>query len=128
MTLTLVQKQLLRYAAVGVASNLLCYLVYLGLTRLGMDPKLAMSLLYALGVLQTFVANKRWTFEHGGARGPVFYRYCVAYGAGYLFNLGVLYILVDRLAYPHQAVQGAMILVLAAMLFLAQKFWVFRAA
>jgi putative flippase GtrA len=123
-----VSRQLLRYGAVGLASNLLCYLAYLGLTRLGTDPKLAMSLLYVLGVLQTFVFNRRWTFEYSGEGRRVFYRYCAAYGAGYLTNLAVLYLLVDRLGYPHQAIQGAMILLLAAMLFLAQKFWVFSKA
>lgn len=128
MALTHVQRQLLRYGLVGLASNALCYLVYLGLTHAGLSPKISMSLLYALGVLQTFLFNKRWTFEHDGAGRAVFYRYCAAYGLGYLFNLAMLYLLVDRLAYPHQVVQGLMILVLAAMLFLAQKFWVFRAA
>ncbi len=127
MVLTLVQRQLLRYAVVGVASNLLCYALYLGLTWLGMNPKLAMSILYGLGVLQTFFANKQWTFEHGGAKGAVFYRYCTAYGLGYVFNLAVLYLLVDRMGYPHQLIQAGMIVVLAACLFLAQKFWVFRA-
>jgi putative flippase GtrA len=125
--MTLVQRQLIRYAVVGFVSNLLCYLIYLGLTRLGMNPKVAMSLLYGLGVLQTFVFNKRWTFDHGGTQGAMFYRYCAAYGFGYLFNLVALYLLVDLWGYPHQIIQGLMILLLAIMLFLAQKFWVFRA-
>jgi putative flippase GtrA len=126
--MTRVQRQLIRYIVVGLASNLLCYLVYLGLTRLGMNPKLAMTVLYGVGVLQTFFFNKRWTFEHGGAQRDVFYRYCAAYSFGYLLNLAVLYVLVDLQGYPHQIIQGLMILVLAMMLFLAQKFWVFRAA
>jgi putative flippase GtrA len=126
MTLTLVQRQLVRYALVGVASNVLCYLIYLGLTGLGMPPKLAMTILYGVGVLQTFVFNKRWTFEYAGGQRTVFYRYCAAYGSGYLINLGVLFMLVDRLGYPHQVIQGFMILSLAIYLFLAQKFWVFR--
>jgi putative flippase GtrA len=128
VALLLVQRQLIRYVLVGLASNLLCYLVYLGLTRLGMNPKLAMTVLYGVGVVQTFMFNKRWTFEHSGAQRSTFYRYCGAYGLGYLFNLAVLYVLVDRHGYPHQLIQGAMVLLLAMMLFLAQKFWVFRAA
>ena len=128
MTLTLAQRQLVRYAVVGLASNLLCYLGYLALTALGMDPKLAMSILYAVGVLQTFIVNKKWTFEHGGTRGTAFYRYCSAYAMGYVFNLAVLYLMVDRFGFPHQVIQALMILVLAALLFLAQKFWVFRVA
>jgi putative flippase GtrA len=120
-----VQRQLLRYAIVGAASNLLCYVIYLGLTRLGLGPKLAMTLLYAVGLLQTFVFNKKWTFEHGGSHSKVFFRYCAAYGLGYVINIGVLFILVDLRGYPHQLVQGVMILSLALMLFLIQKYWVF---
>jgi putative flippase GtrA len=119
--------QLLRFGVVGVASNALgCG--YLLLTWLGVGPKTAMSLLFLIGTVQTFVFNKRWTFEHGGAHGPVFYRYASAYFAGYLVNLAVLHVLVDRLGQPHQLVQGVMILVMAVLLFLAQKFWVFRAS
>lgn len=118
--------QFLRFAVVGLASNLLCYLVYLGLSTLGMDPKLAMTILYAVGVAQTFVFNKRWTFRHDGAAAVQFYRYCTVYFLGYLLNLAVLYVLVDLYGFPHQVIQAAMIFLLAALLFLAQKFWVFR--
>lgn len=127
MALTLAQRQFIRYSMVGLASNLLCYLVYLTLTGAGMHMKVAMTLLYGLGVLQTFVFNQRWTFAHGGVRSNTFYRYCTVYALGYLLNLAMLHLLVDLFAYPHQIVQGFMILVLAALLFLAQKFWVFRA-
>ncbi|MBL8452970.1 MAG: GtrA family protein [Zoogloea sp.] len=118
--------QLLRYAVVGIASNALLYLAYLALTSAGVEPKLAMSLLYALGVIQTFYFNKTWSFRHGGTHGPAFIRYCISYGLGYLFNLVALYVLVDRLGHPHQRVQGALILCTAALLFLLQKLWVFR--
>jgi putative flippase GtrA len=50
----------------------------------------------------------------------------MAYGLGYVINLLVLFVLVDHLGYPHQVVQGMMVLALAVMLFLLQKFWVFR--
>jgi hypothetical protein len=59
-----------------------------------------MSLLYALGVIQTFYFNKTWSFRHGGTHGPAFIRYCISYGLGYLFNLAALHVLVDRLGTP----------------------------
>ncbi|MCC2970841.1 GtrA family protein [Massilia sp. IC2-476] len=121
------RRQFARYVVVGLASNFLCYLAYLGLGKAGMDPKLAMSILYCVGVLQTFVFNRRWTFGQTGMARTSFLRYCAAYGAGYLVNLAALYLLIDRYGYPHQIVQAVMILVVAAMLFAAQKFWVFRA-
>ena len=119
--------QFIRYGIVGLLSNGLLYLAYLLLTTVGMGPKLAMSLLYALGVAQTFFFNKSWTFRHRGLYGPTFVRYCSSYGLGYLVNLLVLLVLVDIMSFPHQIVQGVMILLLAAMLFTLHKFWVFRA-
>lgn len=118
--------QFVRYALVGLASNLLLYLAYLALTTAGIEPKLSMSLLYLVGVAQTFVFNKRWSFRHSGMHGIAFIRYCSAYGLGYVINLLVLVVLVDRMGYPHEIVQGGMVLLLAVMLFLLQKFWVFR--
>lgn len=118
--------QLFRYGVVGLSSNLVGYFLYLGLTRLGLGPKTAMTLLYCVGVAQTFVFNKKWTFAHKKNGGLALFRYCVTYGLGYFINLAALLIAVDYWGWPHQWVQAAMILGLAAFLFSIQKFWVFR--
>ena len=119
-------RQLVRFGVVGVLSNAVGYLLYLLLTATSVGPKLAMTLLYVIGVAQTFSFNKRWSFRYGGAHGSALVRYCLAYGLGYALNLLVLYVLVDRMEYPHQIVQAMMIIFLAVMLFLMQKFWVFH--
>ena len=118
--------QILRYGFVGLASNGALYAAYLILTAAGLGVKLTMTLLYVVGVIQTFIFNKRWTFRHDGPHRTAFARYCISYAFGYFLNLLVLYVLVDRLGYMHQIVQGVMIIGLAAILFLLQKFWVFR--
>ena len=120
--------QLVRYAIVGLASNAIGFGLYILLTAFGLGPKLAMSLLYGIGVLQTFLFNKRWTFGHQGAHGPVFVRYCIVYGTGYLVNFLALVVFVDQAGLPHQWVQGVMILMVAVMLFTAQRYWVFAGA
>jgi putative flippase GtrA len=119
--------QLIRYGIVGVLSNAIAFLLYLGITAAGVEHKLAMTLLYVLGVAQTFIFNKLWTFGHDGEHRSAFVRYCISYMFGYFVNLLALYVLVDCLGYAHQIVQGVMIFGLAIMLFLLQKFWVFRA-
>ena len=96
------------------------------LTSLGMGHKLAATLAYAIGVLQTFFFNRSWSFRDAGAPGPAFVRYVAIYAFGYLFNMAALVVFVDRAGYQHQLVQGAIILILAGALFLLQKFWVFR--
>ena len=118
--------QSLRFIIVGLASNLILYLIYLVLTYVGIGHKTAMTLLYLIGTLQTFLFNKHWTFEYRGSSQVVFIRYLATYGFGYLLNLLVLMLLVDRLRLPHELVQGIMIFVLAGLLFLLQKIWVFR--
>jgi len=117
--------QLTRYAVVGLASNALGYLLYLFITTLGMGHKTAMTLLYIVGVLQTFFFNKRWSFNHNGATHTALIRYIIAYAFGYVLNLVTLVVLVDHWGLPHQWVQGVMIFVLAGMLFLLQRYWVF---
>ena len=118
--------QLSRYVIVGLASNAIGYLFYLLLTYWGMGPKLAMTLLYALGIAQTFFFNRKWSFEHEGRASSALFRYIASYALGYFINLMVLILLVDKWGWPHQWVQGVMIFMLAAMLFLLQRCWVFR--
>ena len=118
--------QFIRFAVIGLASNALLYLAYLLLTGMGMGHKLAMSLLYATGVTLTFLFNKNWTFGHRGEYRKTFIGYLLIYLLGYVVNLVALMVLVDRMGFQHQWVQGMMILVIAVMTFLMQKFLLFR--
>ena len=118
--------QFLRFAIVGCVSNAVLFLMYLALTMFGMGHKMAMTVLYRVGIMQTFVFNKSWSFKYKGTVPTALIRYLIVYASGYLLNLFVLMILVDQLGFTHQLVQGIMILVLAILIFLAHKFWVFR--
>lgn len=119
-------RQLIRYGVVGIASNGVLYALYLVMTRYGIGPKLAMTIAYGAGVVQTFAFNRRWTFEHRGAVGSAFSRYVATYAIGYGTNLVALVMLVDHAGLPHRWVQAAMIVCIAALVFLLQKFWVFH--
>jgi putative flippase GtrA len=55
--------QALRFAAVGVANTLVAYLVLRGLhDGAGVGIPIASAIGYAVGVMQSFVLNRRWTF------------------------------------------------------------------
>lgn len=118
--------QLIRYGVVGLVSNGIGYLLYLAITAAGVGPKLAMTILYVIGVIQSFIFNKGWSFRYSGKLGPSFLRYCAAYAIGYVVNLLILLVAVDYLGWPHQIVQGVAVLLLALLLFALQKYWVFR--
>lgn len=119
------RSQFIRYASVGIASNLSLYLAYLLLTASGIGHKTAMTSLYALGVLMTFVANRAWSFKHKGAMHTALVRYAAASLFGYALNWLFLWTAVDILRLPHQAVQAIAICIVAGCLFLLNKFWVF---
>ena len=84
-----------------------------------------MTLLYITGVAQTFLFNRSWSFRRRGVLQGAFTRYVTSYLLGYMLNFITLWLAVDRLGLPHQIVQGVMVLVLAVLLFLLQKYWVF---
>ena len=120
--------QSLRFIAIGFTSNLVLYLIYVLLTGLGLGYKTAMTLLYCIGIAQTFLLQKRLTFNHQGFFRSSFFKYLTAYGLGYLVNFSALLFFVDYLAFPHELVQGLMILIIAVLMFLLLKLWVFRPA
>ncbi|WP_153147563.1 GtrA family protein [Dechloromonas sp. H13] len=117
--------QLFRYALVGLLSNVAGYLVYLAFTYVGGTPKVTMTLLYGVGAAVGFFGNRSLTFEHQGSIMGAGVRYVIAHCIGYLLNLGILIVFVDKLGHPHQWVQGVAIFVVAAFLFLAFKVFVF---
>jgi putative flippase GtrA len=118
--------EFVRYALVGLASNGVVFVMYLVATSLGVGHKLAATLAYGLGVAQTFVLNRSWSFADRGLVGPALLRYVSIYFAGYVINMIALVSLVDYAGFPHVWVQGGMIVVVAIMLFALQKWWVFR--
>ena len=119
-------RPILRYAVVGVAGNFIGYAAYLALTRLGVPFKLAMSFLYALSICISFLGNRNWAFEHRGNVVGAAWRFGLAHAAGYLLNLGLLTVFVDKLGYPHEWVQAAAIFVVGGFLFVVFKLFVFR--
>jgi putative flippase GtrA len=119
-------QQFYRFGIIGLISNGMLYVGYLVLTTLGLGPKLAASLLFMAGVTVSYVLNSRWTFMHHRAGRSAYYRYWAAYGLAYVLNISMLALLVDRMKFEHRLVQGGLVFVIALLLFLLQKYWVFK--
>lgn len=119
-------KHLLRYGLVGMVSNLTIYFVYLLVTYLGLEPKIAMTLVYVIGAIIGFVGNRKWTFAHHGDATSAALRYVLAHIFGYLLNFLILFTFVDRLGYVHQFVQAMAIIIVAGFLFIIFKHFVFH--
>lgn len=114
-----------RYVLFGLASNSTIYIIYLSITSLGMDHKLAMTMLYLVGTIISYLGNKTWTFRHRGKISSSFIKFLLTYLFGYFLNLLLLFYFVDILKYPHQIVQICSVILIAVLLFLLSKFLVF---
>lgn len=118
-------QQLIRYGLVGVATNVAIYFIYLLTTYLGLEPKIAMTLVYIIGASIGFVGNQKWTFAHRGNVSSAALRYALAHLFGYILNFLILLIFVDNLGYVHQWVQAVAIVIVAGFLFIVFKYFVF---
>jgi putative flippase GtrA len=121
----MVYQQFIRYVVIGVGLNAAGYAAYLTLTHTVMGSRSAMSLTYCSGVLIGFVLNRRITFRFDGDKGTALLRYVCAYAIGYVANFVGLWLLVERYGASHEIVQGGMVLGLAVLMFLLQRYWVF---
>src|SRR5690606_6867193 len=117
--------QFSRFVFVGICANGVLYIAYLAMTWAGVGPKAAMSMLYLLGVLQTFFVNRGWTFRHTGTLAGTFPRYVVTYAVGYALNYSMLFLLVDRWGWHHEWVQAGAAVLVAIFVFILQRKWVF---
>lgn len=119
-------KELIRYAAVGAVTNGCGFLLYVLFTTLGVSPILTISMFYPLHIWSAFYLNKKWSFSHEGRISTSAVRYLIAYLGCYALNVSVLKFFSGYLGYSHLIVQAITIFVIALLLFLAQKHWVFK--
>jgi putative flippase GtrA len=117
--------QLVRYGVVGVLNNLLGYLIYVAVTWLWLEPKLAITLMYPVGALTGYFGHARYAFQYDGRVSHGLLRYTISHLLGYGADVGMLYVFADRLGYPHQIVQAAAIFVVGGLLFVLFRYFVF---
>jgi putative flippase GtrA len=120
-----ISRQFFSYVIIGLLTNFLGFALYLFLTYLWSSPKVTMTLLYSVGALIGFFANRRFTFSHDSRIGVAGMRYVFAQLLGYLLNLSLLLLFVDLLGFAHQLVQAVAIVVVAIFLFVLLRFFVF---
>jgi putative flippase GtrA len=117
--------QITRYGVVGVLNNLLGYLIYLLVTWLWLDPKVAVTLMYPIAAVTAYFGHAKYSFAYKGRTWYGIARYGIAHLIGYGVNIAMLYVFSDRLQYPHQLVQAAAIFVVAGVLFILFRYFVF---
>ena len=119
--------QFIKFALVGVLNSLLHYIVFLALYRLvGMHYLIASAIGYCVGLLNSFLLNKKWTFKTVDVgKGYEFFKFVIVNIVSLTVNVVVLEVTVVVL---HMAPELGQIVALACHTltnFSGNKFWTF---
>jgi putative flippase GtrA len=118
-------RQIAKYLMVGAFTNSLAYGFYILLTSAGTGPITGMSIVFILASASTFTANRNWTFKSETSLSRSGIRFILCQILGYATNLILLMWLYYGLEIPHQAAQIMSIGIVAIVLFLLNRYFVF---
>jgi len=124
----LVLVQWLRFVAVGVSNTLLSTLVFAALFHLGVHYLLASSVAFALGALNSYVLNRRWTFRSHDRRAPELARFACVQIVGLGVDLALLSGLVEVAGIPHVVAQVLAFPAASVVMFALSRQWAFKSA
>jgi putative flippase GtrA len=119
--------QFLKFGLVGVSNTLIAFAVYtLLLKGFGVWYLAASAIGFALGAVNGFLLNRRWTFSGhvGDALTPV--RWGVVQTCGLGLNLGLLYVFVHDAALDKLLAQAFATIIVTVITFSVNRAWTFR--
>ena len=119
--------QFLKFGIVGISNTLLTLAVYTLQLKVFVVWYLAASAIgFAVGTINSFLLNRRWTFRGhvGDAFTPV--RWTIVQCCGLGLNLGLLYVLVHDAGMDKLVAQIVATAVVTVSTFAANRAWTFR--
>jgi putative flippase GtrA len=119
--------QFVKFGIVGVSNTLLTFAVYTLLLKVfGVWYLAASAIGFAVGTINSFLLNRRWTFRGhvGDAYTPV--RWTVVQCCGLGVNEGLLYVFVHEAQLDKLLAQAVATAVVTVSTFFANRAWTFR--
>ncbi|MDG1838335.1 MAG: GtrA family protein [Phycisphaerales bacterium] len=120
------RRQAIRYGIVGVSVNALALIAFSILVTGGMYHHIAATLVFVVAMSASYTVNRNWSFEFRGSVRRSMAGYAFIYFCAWGLNLAVLWIGIDLLGIHHTVVQGLAIIGIACLLFIAQRYWIFK--
>jgi putative flippase GtrA len=119
--------QFVQFGIVGVSNTLLAFAVYTLLLKVfGVWYVAASGIGFAVGAVNGFLLNRRWTFkEHVGDRSTPL-KWAVVQTCGLACNLGLVYLFVDGLGMDELVGQIPTTVIVTVLTFAANRAWTFK--
>jgi dolichol-phosphate mannosyltransferase len=120
--------QLGRFVAVGASGYVVNLAVFTVCVHgLGVNYLVAATLAFLVAVTNNFVWNRHWTFDARGVHaGFQAFRFFVVSVAAFLFNIAILYALVEGAGLGKVPAQAIAIVLATPVSFVGNKLWSFR--
>ena len=114
------------FAVVGLAATAVHALMSLAAREaLSLTAIQATFVGYLCSVGVSYLGNARFTFGRPALHGRQFARFLVVSLIGLGANLGITWLLVNRLGWPFKAALAVVVVVIPALSFVASKLWAF---
>ena len=120
--------QYLRFVTVGVSNTLLSTAAYAAFVRLGVPYLAASACAFALGAVNSYALNRRWTFRSRGRRAPELARFACVQAVGLGANLVLLAAFVAGAGVPRLLGQLLAFPLASVVTFALSRQWAFSAA
>lgn len=114
-----------RFAVVGLTSNLLGYLLFVGLSLLGASAFAALTGSFLLSMVISYFGNRGFTFAHHGSWRSSAAKFLAVAAFAYGFNFGILWLFVQLWGMPQIVVQFFAVGAVALGTFTLMRLWVF---
>ena len=118
-----------RFAVVGLANTAVgLAVIYIAMFIFGLGNVAANLLGYSVGVLTSFVLNKRWTFGHRGETMPALSRFVLVIALAYSANIFTVLLATDGLGWDRYVAQALGILPYMAIGYFGSRLFAFASA
>lgn len=120
--------EVLRFGCIGVLATLTHFiLLTLGVEQLGLPPTPANGLAFCVALLVTFFGQSLWVFRgHGRVGTGHVVKFGLSLCLGLVGNMAIMALATGPLGLPYQAGFVAGLVLVPALSFVVNKFWVFR--
>ncbi len=119
--------QLFKFGIVGIVNTLLTALtIWLFLKVLLWSDYLSNIIGYSIGLINSFIWNRKWTFENKGSVKETVFKFIVTFAFSYLVQLGNLSLLLNHTKIDPYVCQLLSIIVYTIINFLLNKYYTFK--
>jgi len=118
--------EIVRFILVGVKSNILYVIIYVSLTLLGVDYRIAVTVVFVFGLLYMFLFNKYYVFKkRDGENVPQFARHLLLYAGIWAVNIVTLQLLSFHFRIHPYIVQLLLVPIVVVVVFVFNKYFIF---